>query len=295
MQFSQASRGLLLCSLTSLLATFAVNADSGAETQPREWHEKREDPSTPKRAACAHDNVLRALLAHSSAATSFCSYYISIGYITVLDYGTATDALTTPLTTVTRTYTTQTTAYPLSFSPYLLPSYLYPYQTPSRISSACSCLSIPSPTITEGVPETTTSLILTTSTNSASGPCATQALYAGAFDLLSPSPSPDTFKYVLFKDAFHGAYYPDFQAVGCCETCNDNGPRQGFYGNCVGWYITNDRTCVLLLQGTLGAGYLQPVCSAYGLEDGVLDVNATRYQGAVGGRGQCAAGFEVVG
>lgn len=41
-----------------------------------------------KRAACNHDNVLRALLAHSVAATGFCSAYITIKDTTVTVLGT---------------------------------------------------------------------------------------------------------------------------------------------------------------------------------------------------------------
>lgn len=186
-----------------------------------------------------------------------------------------------------------------------MPTYLFSYPTPSRISSACSCLSIPTSTITfTGIevggfshlvnvgklsnqclqPETT---VTSTSTTTLTGACATETLYPGAFKLSGPE-TKDAFEYVF------GAGGPAL----CCGLCNSVAPFkspqnivQGFFGNCVGWRVDANGVCTLLLQGSLGAGYLGPKCGAFGFEPGVLSVNPKRFPFAVGGQGQCASSF----
>ena len=68
---------------------------------------------------------------------------------------------------------------------------------------------------------------------------------------------------------------------------------QGYFGNCIGWEVDAKRSCTLLLQGSVGAGYLGPKCQAYGSQPGTLQVNPTANPLAVGGEGQCASSFTI--
>ena len=68
---------------------------------------------------------------------------------------------------------------------------------------------------------------------------------------------------------------------------------QGFYGNCIGWRVANGN-CTLLLQGSVGAGYLGPKCAVDGYQPGTLSVSPKKYPYAVGGMGQCASTFTTV-
>lgn len=69
---------------------------------------------------------------------------------------------------------------------------------------------------------------------------------------------------------------------------------EGFFGNCIGFRVDANGNCTMLLQGSVGAGYLGPLCSAYGFQPGTLNVSPTRYPFVVGGKGQCASSFETV-
>lgn len=140
-------------------------------------------------------------------------------------------------------------------------------------------------------PETT---VTSTSTATLSGTCATETLYPGADKLSSPG-STDAFEYTFGTVDINGGISL------CCGLCNSLTPFlsptnivQGFYGNCIGWRVDAARVCTLLLQGSLGAGYLGPKCGAYGYEPGTLSVNPKRYPFAVGGQGQCASTFTAV-
>ncbi|MCJ1252067.1 hypothetical protein MMC30_009305 [Trapelia coarctata] len=155
-----------------------------------------------KRAICNHDSVLRALLANSAAATGFCSAYITIKDTTVTVLGT--NPPPTPITETTTTQTATFYTYPPQYAPYLVPTYLFPYATSSsRISSACSCLSILPMTQTdyEYYPTpTATTITTTTTTAGVTGACVTETLFPGAFHLSSSA-----------SDAFEHSFGPDEQ------------------------------------------------------------------------------------
>ncbi|MCJ1242357.1 hypothetical protein MMC14_010365 [Varicellaria rhodocarpa] len=258
-----------------------------------------------ERAACNQDNVLRALLANSADATGFCSTYINIKDATATVLGT--NYPPTPITETTATHTLTAYTYPPTYLPYVLPTYLFSYPTPSRISSACSCLSIKPSTYTDyeyySTP-TATTITTTTTTALVTGPCATQTLYPGAYKLTSP-PSPsnnnDTFEYSIGGPSQQDTY-PNFSVSNCCSACSafnpfpnaQGGLVQGFFGNCIGFRVEGSGECTLLLQGSVGAGYLGGKCEVDGYQPGVLNVDGKRYPYAVGGRGQCASSFGVV-
>lgn len=69
---------------------------------------------------------------------------------------------------------------------------------------------------------------------------------------------------------------------------------QGFFGNCLAWWTTASGSCTFLLQGQEGAGYLGPLCGAYGFQPSVLYVDPDGEPLAAGGMGQCASTFKVV-
>lgn len=97
MHFSPFLLALAMCSITS---PATVKAEERLANQVRSASEpvelrglNRHERAAEKRAACSHDNVLRALLANSARASVFCSTYIHIGVTSVYVPGT------TPVTT----------------------------------------------------------------------------------------------------------------------------------------------------------------------------------------------------
>jgi len=96
------------------------------------------------------DKVVSKLLASKTAASSYCSSYLSIPEVTI--------TAPTVTTTVFITTTSASTVTPLTTTqpPGPLATYLSQFR-PRRISSACSCLSIPESTTTL-TPTTTFSL-----------------------------------------------------------------------------------------------------------------------------------------
>lgn len=140
----------------------------------------------------------------------------------------------------------------------------------------------------------------TTTTLPFSGPCATETLYPGAFKLSSPE--ADAFEYSLGPNPREISSVPDAAVPGCCGACSafnpfpnaQGGLVQGFFGNCIGFRIDPDGNCTLLLQKSVGAGYLGPKCAVDGFQPGTLSVNAAKYPLAVGGNGQCASTFTTI-
>ena len=221
-----------------------------------------------------------------------------------------------PTTRSTVTSTITSVSYPSQYLPYILPTYLYSYPTPSRISSACSCLSVPEYTTTisttsyVGLPSqplqfattksSQVSVATTTTTTNIlyTGACATETPVPGAYNISSTA--SDAFLYSLGIDGLN-VPYPNSAVPNCCGVCSDFSPFrgtgsdvQGFFGNCIGYVTAADGNCTLLLQGQLAAGYLQSLCHAYGFQPGTLYVDPTRYPFAAGGKGQCASTFDVV-
>ncbi|MCJ1473695.1 hypothetical protein MMC13_002346 [Lambiella insularis] len=249
-----------------------------------------EERGVEKRSTCNHDNVLRALLGHSASASPFCSTYLNIPTATVYAPGI------TP-TPVTSTYTSYITTvlYPSQYSPYILPTYLYSYPTPSLISSACSCLSVPETTTTiTTTPVGATTTVTTTDTYT--GACATETPVEGAYDITSPE--SDAFLYDVSGLASQ-APYPNTLVPNCCAVCSAlvsfyGSIVQGIFGNCIGYVAAANGSCILLLQKELGAGYLSSPCVSEGFQPGTLYVNPAKYPYAAGGRGQCASTFTVV-
>ncbi|MCJ1257540.1 hypothetical protein MMC24_005366 [Lignoscripta atroalba] len=224
-----------------------------------------------KRAACNSDNVLRALLARSSSATSFCQTFINIP--------TATKTISVP--GVTATVFTQIVGIGERYYPngqhiesVSIPTFVSQYPA-TRISSACTCLSIPTTTTTTTYSESTMyATISTTLTYTVSGPCATQTPYPGAHQLGSSSP------------AFSVAPGVGTNAYDCCVNCNDI----PYTNNCAAW-ISTPGSC-LFLKGPFQ--YRGPPCPS-GKGNGEVGVDVGRYPNNLGGRGRCAGEVRVCG
>lgn len=91
----------LLSSFSSLLVVKAGPEHANEVRSPFESLGKRGlnryELVAEKRAVCNRDNVLRALLANSASASSFCSSYISIPLVT--SFGPGPTPFPTPVTT----------------------------------------------------------------------------------------------------------------------------------------------------------------------------------------------------
>jgi hypothetical protein len=141
----------------------------------------------------------------------------------------------------------------------------------------------------------------TTVTYPFTGACATETPVRGAYNLSSSA--SDAFLYDLdLGPSDADGVYPDTLVPNCCSACSAYNPfpypgdndRQGFFGNCIGYVAAENGSCILLLQGSVGAGYLGPLCGAYGDQPGTLYVDPTRHPYAAGGIGQCASTFTVI-
>ncbi|KAG0639510.1 hypothetical protein HOY80DRAFT_1044905 [Tuber brumale] len=135
--------------------------------------------STPVSGSCNADNVLRALRRFSNEAIPFCSSYINVPTVTTSTIYT-TGAFTTT-STVTLVVGKRQAEEDLVFGLPIsadrlarrdgpaptLPSYVSQYP-PERVSSACSCMTIPTFTATATIPVTATA---TETKYSTSGNC----------------------------------------------------------------------------------------------------------------------------
>ena len=150
--------------ITALVALLVVNPVTEALAHPQE---------IAKRTACNHDNLLRALLQSSVTASSFCSSFIPIPTATSYIHPTPTITPTLLVTIryflcniVSLIYNTYSVSSTVTLSAYLvypdgthlesvaIPTFISTYPV-SRISSACSCLSLPQPFTTVTVTQST--------------------------------------------------------------------------------------------------------------------------------------------
>ncbi|MCJ1260264.1 hypothetical protein MMC22_000124 [Lobaria immixta] len=254
------------------------------------------DEAIEQRAACNADNVLRALRANSVAATHFCSDYIHIPVVTVFKSVpsiTATTQVTIfPMAIRKLTQTVTSTVFETPNSAYFpssLPDYVAQYPT-SRISSGCSCLSVPTSTDTVTASYSTVyRAVTTTTTSTLTGPCATGTLYAGAYNISSPA--ADATRFTLDVDAYT-----------CCSICNS--PGQGPFSSCIAWAFVTQQTadhgalegvCTSILAGPPFSNYKLPNCYHSGLEPGAIKADKAKFPGQVGGGGNCASGITVTG
>ncbi|RPB05806.1 hypothetical protein L873DRAFT_1797561 [Choiromyces venosus 120613-1] len=127
---------------------------------------------TPVAGACNADNVLRALRRFSSEAIPFCSSYINVPTVTtstIYTPGTILYLFSTTTATATLVVNKRQTQEDIVFGlpvpeellgrrdtpPPVLPSYVSQYPA-ERVSSACSCMTIPTLTATATIPVTAT-------------------------------------------------------------------------------------------------------------------------------------------
>ncbi|PUU73644.1 hypothetical protein B9Z19DRAFT_1068808 [Tuber borchii] len=122
---------------------------------------------TPVAGSCNADNVLRALRRFSSEAIPFCSSYINVPTITTSTTYTAGTITTTATATlvVNKREAEEDIVFGLPVGDEslarrdgpapALPSYVSQYP-PERVSSACSCMTIPTLTATATIPVTAT-------------------------------------------------------------------------------------------------------------------------------------------
>lgn len=227
-----------------------------------------------ERAICNSDNVLRALQANSASATPFCSSFIDIPVKTIFKSVAGVKATTTTVTT-----THVSTIIPNFLSP--LPTYVSQYST-SQVSSACSCLSVPTSTDTETASVSTVFSISTVySTTTATGACATGPIIPGAHLVTGQ-----------FADAYALNLGSGFTPYDCCHICNSDG-GQGPFASCVGWSL-HGGNCTSVLEGGPYADYMQPPCTHEGLQPATIYVDKAKYPGDIGGKGQCAGAVKIV-
>ena len=79
-------------------------------------------------------------------------------------------------------------------------------------------------------------------------------------------------------------------AWDCCNICNSGG--EGPFASCIAWYASGSQGQCRLLDEVID--YLRPACTNYGLQPGIIDVNAKMYPYNLGGKGQCASTIQVV-
>ncbi|KAL8707616.1 MAG: hypothetical protein Q9220_007403 [cf. Caloplaca sp. 1 TL-2023] len=280
--------------LLSLLLT-CLHTSSSAIASDILIRGRSPNPAIADRAVCNSDNVLRALQANRASATPFCSSFIDIPVSTIFKSVAGVKATTTTITT-TRT----STIISNFLSP--LPTYVSQYST-SQVSSACSCLSVP--TSTETYTASTSTLVsrvtppnkITRSkkprdiskpfsndpfvytTYTATGACATGTIYPGAHLVTGQ-----------FADAYNLNLGSGFTPYDCCHICNSDG-GQGPFASCVGWSL-HGGNCTSVLEGGPYADYMQPPCTHEGLQPATIYVDKAKYPGDVGGEGAVCGGGE---
>lgn len=191
----------------------------------------------------------------------------------------------------------------------------------SQVSSACSCLSVPTTTSTyTASTSTVVSCLSQKSPSSKSNPYPSLsllrnsilALYNTLFNLLIQYSVKTTYSTTTATDACAtGTIYPGahlvtgqfadayqlnlgsgFSPYDCCRIC-DGGGSQGPFASCVGWAWLNSN-CTSVLEGAPSTDYMQPPCTHYGHQPGTIYVDKAKYPKNVGGKGQCASSLTVV-
>lgn len=193
-----------------------------------------------ERAACQVDNVVRALRRFSTDAIPFCSSYIKIPVVTVTITGSVTATNTATITIPTTTFATSTSVTVLDvtttaqvakrgaiFGRYRpsavgqLPTYVSQYPA-SRISSACSCLSIlPSTTTTS-----TTATSMTTATASVtSTETDTVTTTTTSYDVVATEIANNicgvSYSSYSLSTSYYSIHSQATSTLDCCQQCQN--------------------------------------------------------------------------
>ncbi|MCJ1223530.1 hypothetical protein MMC12_000172 [Toensbergia leucococca] len=230
-----------------------------------------------KRAACNHDNVLRALSQNAQQASPFCQTYANIPITTTVEpVGTRTPSI------IPYTETIFYISYSgsLTFSSTPLPTYLSGVAT-SRVSSACSCF-IPQASRTStaylGPYGTVTQTTSTTTTT-----------FSPAINLCTPAAT--AFPGVYANEGGNGpAPFMEFiPNVTSADACCNQAYANPFYRNAIIWMFdpTLDPSVACSVYESAEFSYLHDCPD--GLQSDVLYANPQVYPNKVAGLGRCAS------
>lgn len=230
--------------------------------------------SLQNRAVCNADNVLRALQApqNSVSASQFCYSLVLQGVPTTT---LITAGVTPPPVIVTTTSTISRTVYPngLTLEQLPFPTFVRQYPAP-RVSSGCSCLLGPKPTTTRtATGPTDTSTVITTTTSTLSGYCATAIEYPAAYAFV-PSSS---------NQVVSATSVPLSNAYDCCLKC-----QSYVFNACLAYYNVPGVSCNLLVANIFPKDNCKVVAGNAGVK-----VATSSVPNHLGAKGPCANSIAV--